>query len=133
MNAPRSCSNLSAMRALRLGLFFAVLLFPLEAAAQAWDPFPALGPTRAVALGQGVNPAPFATLDDCLERLGASTHAKFFAVAVNVTDAHGRKDAAGNDAVPYVDALYGALRPSQRLDPDTHVLIALGLQNRAVA
>ena len=120
-------------RLLALAFGAALALLPLRARADAWDPFPALPPKQAVALAPGLEPASYASLDACFKGLGQATGARYFAAVVQVTDARGRKDPSGNDAVPWVDELYRAWQANGRLDPATHLLIGLGLKNRAVA
>ncbi len=122
----------TARRAIVAVLALLVWLAPGHARSEEWDPFPTLPAGEHAALGRGVDLRMLPTLRSCLEPTSA-VGAHYFAVVVNITDGRGSPSPAANDAVAYVDALYRAYQPQGRLDPDKHVLIALGLSNRAVA
>ncbi len=117
-------------------LLLLLLLFVLPGsplAAQAWDPFPALPAGEHLAVRPDLDGAAYDSLRNCLRGLDSAAGAGYFAAIVGVTSADGSRSPERSDAVPYADALYRAWQPGARLDPATHLLIALGLDNRAVA
>ncbi len=113
--------------------FAAVALLTMIAApAAAWDAAPPPGDGRS-----HVAPKLDSTLyDEMRECLAAprESGAQFWAVVVNVTDQGDVALPSANDAVPFVDHVYQQWRAADvPLDPEKHILIALGLLNRAVA
>ncbi len=108
-----------------------LVVVPLPALA-AWDSFPILPPGEHVAVKPVLDDKSWEQARDCFREPKSAVDAAYFAGVVGVTDALGRTDLAP-DAVPYVDALYQAWKPLGRLDPDRHVLVAVGLNNRAIA
>ena len=128
--APRTGMN---PRALLAALMLILLLSPASMGAQAWDPFPTLPLGEHLAVAPGLDGAAYDSLRNCLRGLDSAAGADYYAAVVGVTSRDGSPSPERSDAVPYVDALYRAWLPGGRLDPATHVLIVLGIDNRAVA
>ncbi len=121
---------------MRIMTLFLLLVFSLlcaPAGAESWDAFPPLPAGEHLAVKSNLDSAAYDNLRNCLRRLDSSAGASYFAAVVAITSADGSPSPERSDAVPYVDALYRAWLPSGRLDPAEHVLIVLGLDNRAVA
>src|SRR5688500_1587638 len=78
----------------------------LASAQPAWDPVPAIAPKEHVAVGRGVPPQDYRSLETCLKDHQSAVGATYFAAVVRITDVHGRDTPAANDAVPFVDELY---------------------------
>lgn len=104
-----------------------VLLSLAPALGFAWSPFPV--PTGRIAISPEVS-GDYALVQGCLANLNSAVGASYAATVVPITDAQSRPTPDANDAVPFVDHAYSQW---SALDPDTHILIALGLRNRAVA
>ncbi|RMH15247.1 MAG: hypothetical protein D6696_21205, partial [Acidobacteria bacterium] len=94
--------------------------------AQARDPFPPLPAGGRLAVVPRLDGPAYDAARACLAGLGRETGADYYAAVV--ADAGGASPAG---AVPFVDALYDAWRG--RLDPQRHVLIALGIDDRSIA
>lgn len=99
--------------------------------AQSWDPLPPLRKGFHLEMGSGVPTQTIVGAGQCLKDFESSVGAEYYAAVVNVTSKTGVSTPSDSNAVPFVDALYQKWSPE--LDADKHVLIALGLQNRAVA
>ena len=122
------------MKRILVGLFSTlVLAVPATALGAGWDAFPSLPSGEHAAVKSSIDGARYDELRECLKTKDSPVDAEYYAAIVEVTARSGSADPAFNNAVPYVDALYQAWKSNGRLDPDTHVLIALGLENRAVA
>lgn len=109
------------------------LVFSTSVRAQAWDPFPKLPQGQHAAVKRDLDGPHYDTLRACLRGLDSPAKASYFAAVVAVSAENGIGSPDFDNAVPYVDALYHAWRPSRRLDPDRHILIVMALENRAVA
>ena len=104
-----------------------------SAGAQDWDPFPRLPEYQHLGIARDLDSSAYDGLRACLRRFDSAVGGQYFAAIVEVTAVDGSGSPDTSDAVPYVDALYQAWRPSGRLDPETHVLTVLSLRNRAIA
>lgn len=113
--------------------FALVLLGPGVASGAEWDPIPQLPPDDHVAVAPQLDDTSFDPMRECLANFESEVDADYFAVIVEVTAENGSRSPKYNDAVPYVDATYQEWTPDERIDPDTDNIIALGLENRAVA
>ena len=116
----------------------ALLLILLASAAtpadaQAWDGFPVLPAGEHLALKPGLDGPAYDSLRGCLSRFDSAVGASYFVAIVEVTAPDGSPSPERSDATGYVDALYQAWKGTGRLDPERHVLVVLGLRNRAVA
>jgi hypothetical protein len=115
-----------------LASFAAVVLGASTAQAEAWDPFPELPAKEQLAIAKSLNSAAWNATRTCLGKTFASG-AVFYAAVTPVTDAGGSKSPTASNGIPWVDALYRDWKPSERLDPEKHVLIAVGIENHSVA
>lgn len=109
------------------------LLLTVPTLAQSWDPFPPLGPNQHLAVSRNLQSMGWTELQSCLRSFDSAVGARYHAAVVEISAANGSDSPEFSNAVPYVDALYQAWRKARRLDPETHVLIALSLKNRGVA
>lgn len=99
--------------------------------AQSWDPLPPLAKGERLAM-TSISVAPsLVEAKRCLKSFDSAVGAQYYAGVVDVTSRTGDRTPSDSNAVPFVDALYQHWH--QHLDPDTHVLIALGISNRAIA
>ena len=119
-------------RVCRLAVFVAVSLLSLDATAKAWDPIPVL-PDGEHASALPLDTKAYQQLRRCLAQHKSAVGARYFSVVVNVTAASGKPLPAHNDAVPYVDAVREQWVAKSGIDPANHLIIAVGLKNRAVA
>jgi hypothetical protein len=113
-----------------------LLLCAASAHAQQWTPFPGLGASPGPHVG--INPVLLIQHDwdeaeECLASLESSVGATYYAAVVPITDGSGLASPSANDAVPYVDALYDNWAAKHSIDPERHIVMAFGLENRAVA
>ncbi|MEM7350431.1 MAG: hypothetical protein AAF657_06465 [Acidobacteriota bacterium] len=105
----------------------------LPAAGQNWDPFPVLRSGQHAAVQADLDGPAFDNLRNCLSRFDSAAGAGFYAAVVGVTSIDGSASPERSDAVPYVDALFDAWRTTGQINPETDVLMVVGLRNRAVA
>ena len=110
--------------------FVVAMLWLWPVVAVAWSPFPQPGAAGRLAVDPALDGPQWDRTRTCLSNLSSRVDATYYAAVVPITDRAGNATPQANDAVPFVDAL--ALQ-WQGLEPKRHVLIALGLNNRAVA
>jgi uncharacterized membrane protein YgcG len=120
-------------RSLQIVLALLCFLWAASGAAQSWDPVPSLGEADHLAIKRSLDGQQFDSLRECLADFDSEVGAQYFAVVVDITHKDGVASARNHHTVAYVDQAYQAYRAGGRLDPDTHILIALGIKNRGVA
>ncbi|MGM0555261.1 MAG: hypothetical protein ACQEVA_02685 [Myxococcota bacterium] len=114
-------------------LALSLILWAIDARAQSWDPIPDLREGERAAVKDSLDGPQYDGMRRCLEDFDSQAGAEYYAVVVDITNKFGRPTPRVHHTVEYVDAAYQAYKPSGQLDPETHVLIALGVTNRGVA